>query len=60
MDQAMAFLNQRRSALSSPKLRAHPDSLPAPEDYDYASVVVLWDEPGQNFTVKQDVASDAA
>jgi hypothetical protein len=49
------FLNQRRSALSSPKLRAHPDSLPAPEDYDYASVVMLWDEPGQNFRVKQDV-----
>jgi len=49
------FLNQRRSALSSPKLRAHPDSLPAPDDYDYAAVVMLWDEPGQNFTVKQDV-----
>jgi hypothetical protein len=49
------FLNQRRSALSSPKLRSHPDSLPVPNEYNYESVVLLWDEPGQNFTVKQEV-----
>lgn len=49
------FLNQRHSALSSPKLRAHPDSLPAPNEYDYESVVMVWDEPGQTFRIKQDI-----
>lgn len=49
------FLNQRHSALSSRKLRAHPDSLPAPNEYDYESVVMVWDEPGQTFRIKQDI-----
>ena len=49
------FLNQRRSALSSPKLRAHPDSLPNPKDYLLADTILLVDEPGQNFQSKQDI-----
>jgi len=49
------FLNQRRGSLSSPKLRAHPDSLPQPPDYDYAAVGLLWDEPGQSWSTKRDV-----
>lgn len=49
------FLYQRRSALSSPKLRAHPDSLPSPVDYDYPSVALMWDEPGQSFKVKREI-----
>jgi hypothetical protein len=49
------FLNQRRSALSSPKLRAHLDSLPDPSDYSLADTLLLVDEPGQNFRVKQDL-----
>ncbi len=49
------FLNQRYAALSSPKLRAHPDSLPNPEDYDYDSVTLLWDEPGQSLVTKRDL-----
>lgn len=49
------FLNQRRSALSSPKLRSHPDSLPNPQEYDFAQVLLLWDEPGQSFNLKRDI-----
>jgi hypothetical protein len=49
------FLYQRRSALSSPKLRAHLDSLPDPLDYSLADTLLLVDEPGQNFRVKRDL-----
>lgn len=49
------FLNQRRSALASPKMRAHPASLPDPDDYDYSAVSLVWDEPSQGITVKRDV-----
>ncbi|MGJ3254376.1 MAG: hypothetical protein ACFE0J_25075 [Elainellaceae cyanobacterium] len=49
------FLSQRQSALASPKFRAHPDSLPAPMEYQYDSVVAIWDEPGQTFQVKHDI-----
>lgn len=49
------FLSQRRSALSSPKLRAHLDSLPDPTDYPLTETVLLIDEPGQNFRVKQEI-----
>lgn len=49
------FLNQRRSALSSPKLRAHPDSLPDPQDYPLTDTVLLIDEPGQIFQNKQNI-----
>ena len=60
------FLSQRRDALQSQKLRAHPDSLPG-QDYDYSDVVLAWDEPGETFrnskpiTVKRaDVAAAIA
>jgi hypothetical protein len=46
------FLNQRRSALSSPLLRAHPDSMPAQADYNFQEALLIWDEPGHNFRVK--------
>ena len=49
------FLNQRRAALSSPKLRAHLDSLPDPIDYPLHETILLIDEPGQNFRVKQEI-----
>lgn len=49
------FLNQRRSALSAPKLRSHLDSLPDPKDYDLSETLLLIDEPGQNFRVKRDL-----
>jgi hypothetical protein len=49
------FLQQRRTALSSPKLRSHPDSLPNPQDYEFSNILLLWDEPGQSFQVKRDI-----
>lgn len=49
------FLHQRQAALSSSKLRAHLDSLPDPIDYSLSNTLLLVDEPGQNFRVKQDV-----
>ncbi|KAI9129731.1 hypothetical protein [Acaryochloris sp. CCMEE 5410] len=49
------FLNQRRNVLGAPLLRAHPDSLPDPEDYPLENTMLIWDEPGQNFQVKQSV-----
>lgn len=42
------YLNQRAVALKQPRLRAHPDSLPSPEEYDYNHVVLVWDEAGEN------------
>ncbi|MGR3279554.1 hypothetical protein ACSYAD_31295 [Acaryochloris marina NIES-2412] len=47
------YLNQRRNVLGSPLLRAHPDSLPDPDDYPLEEALLIWDEPGQNFQVKQ-------
>lgn len=49
------FLHQRRLALSAAKLRAHPDSLPSPTEYDYSNVVLIWDEPGQILRVKRTI-----
>lgn len=49
------FLNQRQSALSAPKLRAHPDSLPSPDGYPIDEAILLHDEAGETFTTKRDV-----
>ncbi|WP_190644112.1 hypothetical protein [Oculatella sp. FACHB-28] len=49
------FLHQRRHALSSPKLRAHPDSQPNPEEYDYSEAVLLWEEPGESFSTSTEI-----
>ncbi|GAP99603.1 hypothetical protein [Leptolyngbya sp. NIES-2104] len=49
------FLNQRRTALASPKVRSHPDSLAPAIDYDYSNILLIWDEPGQSFRVSQKI-----
>lgn len=49
------YLNQRRNTLGSPLLRAHPDSLPDPEDFPLDDVLLIWDEPSQNFQVKNSI-----
>lgn len=49
------YLNQRRSALSSPKLRSHPDSLPDPTEYSFEDVALIWDEPEETLNVKHSV-----
>jgi hypothetical protein len=40
------FLNERAIALKSSRLRAHPDSLPSFDNYDYSDVVLVWEEVG--------------
>lgn len=43
------FLQQRRLALSSSKVRLHPDSLPDPTTFDYRDVVIVWEEMSEVF-----------
>ncbi|MCG9891350.1 MAG: hypothetical protein MH252_09760 [Thermosynechococcaceae cyanobacterium MS004] len=49
------YLNQRRNTLGAPLLRAHPDSLPNPDDFSFDETLLIWDEPGHNFKVKQSI-----
>jgi hypothetical protein len=49
------YLNQRRKTLGAPQLRAHPDSLPNPDEFSFDETLLIWDEPGQNFKVKQSI-----
>ncbi|MEB3210984.1 MAG: hypothetical protein VKL39_06495 [Leptolyngbyaceae bacterium] len=49
------FLKQRRDVLLAEKFRAHPDSLPSPDDYTYENKLVIWDEPGQTFNIRHDI-----
>jgi hypothetical protein len=48
---AYDFLAGRREALQQPRLRAHPDSLPSPQEYSYDRVVLLWEESGETIKV---------
>lgn len=41
------YLHDRAETLSQPRLRAHPLSLPSPDEYDYSNVVLLWDEAAE-------------
>ena len=41
------YLHDRAQALKQPRLRAHPQSLPSPIEYDYSNDVLLWDEASQ-------------
>jgi hypothetical protein len=50
------YLNQRRSALSSPLLRAHPDSMPDPKDYQFDETLLVWDEFAHIFRAKQQLS----
>ncbi len=40
------FRGDRKNALSSERIRAHADSLPSAEDFDYSSSGIIWDEIG--------------
>ena len=44
------------TALATPLLRAHPDSLPPPDDYPLEEVLLIWDEPSANFRIKNTVS----
>ncbi|WP_156805109.1 hypothetical protein [Synechococcus sp. PCC 6312] len=52
------YLHQRRVTLARKRLRAHPDGLPNPMDYDFPKSVLIWDEPGESFTIKNDIKVD--
>lgn len=41
------YLHDRAQSLRQPRLRAHPQSLPSPTEYDYSNDVLLWDEASQ-------------
>ncbi len=41
------YLYDRAKSLRQPRLRAHPESLPDPREYDYSDVVLVWDEASQ-------------
>ncbi len=41
------YLALRAETLSQSRLRAHPASLPDPIDYDYSSVVIVWEEASE-------------
>lgn len=38
---------QRYSVLQYPQVRAHPDSLPSPSDYQFSDCGIFWDEASQ-------------
>jgi hypothetical protein len=40
------FRGERQNALASDRIRAHADSLPSPEDFDYSRAGMIWDEVG--------------
>lgn len=41
------YLNARGKTLAQPRVRAHQDSLPDPDEYDYSDTVVIWEEAGE-------------
>lgn len=49
------YLHNRAKSLSQPRLRAHPDSLPSPDEYDYSNVVLIWDEASEIFRVSRSI-----
>lgn len=42
-----SYLHDRRESLKQPRLRAHPQSLPSPTEYDYSDKVMIWDEASE-------------
>ncbi len=41
------FLHERASTIQQTRFRAHPASLPSPEEFDYKQVVLVWEEAGE-------------
>ncbi len=41
------YLYDRAKSLKQPRLRAHPQSLPSPTEYDYSNVMLIWEESGE-------------
>jgi hypothetical protein len=41
-----SFRGDRKNALAFPRIRAHADSMPNPDDFDYSASGIIWDEIG--------------
>ncbi|HEY9833962.1 MAG TPA: bifunctional DNA primase/polymerase [Stenomitos sp.] len=41
-----SFRGERRNTLAANRIRAHADSMPSPDDFDYTASGVFWDEVG--------------
>ncbi|MDY6940868.1 MAG: hypothetical protein SWY16_24820, partial [Cyanobacteriota bacterium] len=53
------FRHQRRQDLQSSQIRAHPDSCPVPEEYDYSGDGAFWDEVRTTFGATRSVSATA-
>jgi hypothetical protein len=50
------FRGERASALSSDRIRAHADSLPSPDEFDYSTSGLFWDEAGTHFEPMDEIS----
>lgn len=50
------YRKQRHSVLQYPQVRAHPDSLPSPEDYKFSDCGIFWDEASQIMRCKDKIS----
>jgi len=49
------FRGERASALSSDRIRAHADSLPSLDEFDYSTSGLFWDEAGMHFKAMDEI-----
>ena len=49
------FRGERASALSSDRIRAHADSLPSIDEFDYSTSGLFWDEAGTHFKAMDEI-----
>jgi hypothetical protein len=49
------FKHQRAIALKADRLICHPLALPHPDEFDYSSTLVIFEEPSESFNVQREV-----
>ncbi|WP_126391407.1 hypothetical protein [Pseudanabaena sp. ABRG5-3] len=54
------FRHERAKAFKSAILRSHPQSLPSPEEYDYAHTLLVWEEVGESLVTMRQIQVDRA
>lgn len=50
-----SFRGERRNAISADRIRAHADSLPSPDGFDYSTSGLFWDEVSSQFKSMESV-----
>jgi hypothetical protein len=55
MGDGFGYRFQRHCVLQRPQVRAHPDSLPAQEDYKYFDCGMIWDEASQTMRSRSQI-----